>query len=449
MTDDTWTRAKAWIEATIGGRVVEEHRQPRWRPAWFVDVELTNGKMVPLYWRGDRGLVPGASPLRIESDVLEILEDEHIPVPHVYGYCPDPAGILMARVPGEVDFHRAATDEQESVADDFLHALAQWHKVDPARFETVGLRRPTTPQEHALFSLDKWERLYRSTAAQPAPLIEFALGWLHRNVPETTGGTVLVHGDNGPGQFLFEKARVTAVLDWEFCHLGDPMEDLALIRGRDVSYPFGDLRKRFARYAELSGNAIDLARLRYYSVLAMVITPVGLYPVLAHRPAGADFAQVLAWNSVFSRTLLECMAEAADVRLGLVEIPEPTPTTRAWIHDSLVDALRNDLAPRQGDDFDRYKVEAAALLADHLRLADELGPALDAADLDDAAKITGTRHASRVDSDAALQETVIQAGPDRDEELIRFFYRRTVRDEILLAPLLGELSETATLRPIA
>jgi len=42
-------------------------------------------------------------------------------------------------------------------------------------------------------------------------------------------GRVLVHGDYGPNNVLLDPAtfQVTAVLDWEFAHLGDPVEDLA------------------------------------------------------------------------------------------------------------------------------------------------------------------------------------------------------------------------------
>lgn len=42
-------------------------------------------------------------------------------------------------------------------------------------------------------------------------------------------GAVLVHGDFGPNNVLLDGsgAEVTAVLDWEWAHLGDPVEDLA------------------------------------------------------------------------------------------------------------------------------------------------------------------------------------------------------------------------------
>ncbi len=203
----------------------------------------------------------------------------------------------------------------------------------------------------------------------------------------------------------------------------------------------------------MSGTPLDFDRLRYYSVLAMVITPIGLYPVLTHRPAGADFAQALAWNAVFSRTLTESLAQAAGVALAPVEIPGGEPSPRAWIHDALVDTLRDDVGPAQSDDYARYRVGVAALLADHLRLADRVGPALDAIDLDDAAELLGFRPATRLQADQALQGLVVDGGPDRDAALIGFFHPTpagAVRDEALLRPLLGELAETAgpALRPI-
>ena len=42
-------------------------------------------------------------------------------------------------------------------------------------------------------------------------------------------GTVVVHGDFGPNNVLLDPRtfEATAVLDWEFAHLGDPVEDLA------------------------------------------------------------------------------------------------------------------------------------------------------------------------------------------------------------------------------
>jgi len=57
---------------------------------------------------------------------------------------------------------------------------------------------------------------------------------IHRlALPEALGaaqpGAVIVHGDFGPNNMLLDAAaqRVTAVMDWEWAHAGDPVEDLA------------------------------------------------------------------------------------------------------------------------------------------------------------------------------------------------------------------------------
>jgi aminoglycoside phosphotransferase len=44
-----------------------------------------------------------------------------------------------------------------------------------------------------------------------------------------SAGQVLVHGDFGPNNILFEPGThaVHALLDWEFAHVGEPVEDLA------------------------------------------------------------------------------------------------------------------------------------------------------------------------------------------------------------------------------
>ena len=71
----------------------------------------------------------------------------------------------------------------------------------------------------------------------PAPVLRACgnvLRLLH-HVPATAlghrgrAGDVLVHGDFGPNNTLLDPATctVTALLDWEFAHLGDPIEDLA------------------------------------------------------------------------------------------------------------------------------------------------------------------------------------------------------------------------------
>ncbi|WP_129841056.1 phosphotransferase [Streptomyces sp. RFCAC02] len=54
-------------------------------------------------------------------------------------------------------------------------------------------------------------------------------GEVLRRIHDIAPGPVLVHGDFGPNNVLLDPAtcEVTAVIDWEFARIGEPVEDLA------------------------------------------------------------------------------------------------------------------------------------------------------------------------------------------------------------------------------
>ena len=182
-----WQRAFDWIEKELGGRIVAFERQARWRPAFFLEVER-GGEKLSIYLRGERGeLDHGVYPLEHESRVLQVLESEGIPVPHVYGFCPDPAGIVMDQMPGRANL-ATADDEQErvSVLNHYMDILADFHAIDPKRFEELGIERPGGDESLGFMDLDRWEKTWRVTKKRPEPMIEFTLGWLRRNAEQVT-----------------------------------------------------------------------------------------------------------------------------------------------------------------------------------------------------------------------------------------------------------------------
>ena len=91
MTSDEAVRN--WLEHHIGPLSSFE-RQPRWRPAWFADVER-DGAIVPLYVRGDREGLEFSLYTHREADILEALENHGIPVPHIYGRIQAPQAIVF------------------------------------------------------------------------------------------------------------------------------------------------------------------------------------------------------------------------------------------------------------------------------------------------------------------------------------------------------------------
>lgn len=427
--EPVWERAFAAVERMVGGRVVWAERQPRWRPAWFLTLDR-GGEEVGVYFRGDRTEGSGVYGLEHEYGVMQVLAAHGIPVPRLYGFCDDPRGIVMERAPGRANL-ATATDEAErrSVLDHYMEILAEMHRIDPAAFEAVGLRRPRGPTEIALADLPQWEKSFRSRKTRSEPAIELVLGWLHDHVPTHRSRVSFATGDSG--QFLFDRGRVTSVIDLELAFLGDPLADLGAMRSRDASEPLGDLSRGYARYAEIAGEPIDLPVLHFHTVRFALNTPLAVAPLCANPPPGFNLAQYLSWYLVYGRLPLEVIAEVEGVEL---DAPEPVAAEsgrNAVAHDVLVALLT--------DGERSYRVDTALRLAEYVREIDRRGAAIEAQDRDEVAELLGRRPTSAAEGDAALERLAREERGTRLSELLRLLHRRTLRQESLLRPAMREL----------
>jgi hypothetical protein len=146
-----WARAFAEVERLVGGRIVRAEKQPRWRPAFFLDVDCA-GEVKPIYLRGDRGeMQHGVYGIDHEYRVLCALEAEGVPVPHVYGFLSDPLAIVMARAPGRVNLATVKDEaERRAALDHWMDVLAAMHRLPLARFEALGIERPQRPEQLGL-----------------------------------------------------------------------------------------------------------------------------------------------------------------------------------------------------------------------------------------------------------------------------------------------------------
>jgi aminoglycoside phosphotransferase (APT) family kinase protein len=86
------------------------------------------------------------------------------------------------------------------------------------------------------------------THDHPHPVFELALHWLAQNVPQNRPKS-LVHGDFRNGNIIVsETTGLSAVIDWELAHIGDPMEDLGWICV--PSWRFGQIDKAVGGFGE-------------------------------------------------------------------------------------------------------------------------------------------------------------------------------------------------------
>jgi aminoglycoside phosphotransferase (APT) family kinase protein len=180
--------------------------------------------------------------------------------------------IVLERLPGKASARDFLDSPDPSAARGILEhlavALARLHavEVEPAVIEPrlKGLSAP----EIARRRVSAWHEKFLAQRMEPLPVMCGLFEWAERNVPDPQH-TCLVHGDVRPGNFLYDGAELTGLLDWEMAHIGDPLEDLAWIY-RPLWSPqrFLALREFARRYALLAGREVAWVDVLYYRIFS-------------------------------------------------------------------------------------------------------------------------------------------------------------------------------------
>lgn len=181
-------------------------------------------------------------------------------------------GMLTRFAPGEGRPKRIlAGSANGRLLGELAEQAARIHAIPTA---AVDLPAPSfSPIEQALIGLeDELDRL-----GEPHPALELGLRWLWSNAPAERPAC-LVHGDLRLGNVLVGDDGLSAVLDWELAHLGNPVLDLGwlCIRswrfGRD-DRPAAGLGSRcelLDAYAAAGGTAVEPEELRFWEALGNV-----------------------------------------------------------------------------------------------------------------------------------------------------------------------------------
>lgn len=241
-----------------------------------------------------------------EAHIVRSLATSGIPVPRVIGTGETPAGssfFVMDRVVGsalesESDAAALGIGQRRELGLEVVDTLARLHTLDPA---AVGLsdlaRSSSTPylgrQIRRLTAT--WEqvgqrtprhRLWHSVRTRLAAALP-----VHEAV-------VLVHGDFRLSNLLVHESRITAVLDWELCTLGDPLADLAWLLDdwrqpgdEVVSMPSPTRAGGFPERSELvdaycRATGADASRISYYRGFSQWRAATLLQGVAARRRSG-------------------------------------------------------------------------------------------------------------------------------------------------------------------
>ena len=169
--------------------------------------------------------------------------------------------------------------------------------------------------------LDYWANEIRCNAAHPQPVAEAAIRYLENNPPPPAQRLSIVHGDYRTGNFLQDdEGTITAILDWEMAHIGDPYEDLAW--ATDPFWCAND-EERAAGYLpwpqaleiwqKASGCTFDPAAFEWWSLFAH-LKALGIWVTSAKAYAeGKNDDPILAWSGWFTHCAHELMLA---MRLG-------------------------------------------------------------------------------------------------------------------------------------
>jgi len=444
----------AWVGSVTGRAVTRAERIPggATREGWFVDVEPAEGATGELFVRYSPAALPERSAfhrLRTEAAVMTALGRHGLAVPRILGVHPTREAVLSERVRGATWFYRITDpDEQLRVARDFIANLATWHRLDPRALgiDDLGPVRPA--RQHALERIQGIRQRGTAPDGSMDPLLRLSTDWLERNVPDYDGPVVLVQGDTGPGNFLYADGRVTAVVDWELCHWGDPMDDIAWLSLRTVQDTFTDLPARLAEYSEQSGFVIDEARVWYYRLFAES-TMATLYPNEGRGapgppdgdgPVARDIGNGIIYRQLHRRLWLEALGKVIGLELDQPTLPEPGELAD-W-HDlyALVLGSLQTIVPRIGDPLAGQWTKGVARVVKYLQELDASGRHYADLESDEIAELLGRRPASVGEGRAELAAAA-RDGRVGDEDYVRYLWHKVQRDDHLMRGASGALHD--------
>jgi aminoglycoside phosphotransferase (APT) family kinase protein len=317
--------------APLAGGAIQEN--------WGLDARFDGGRLagaqrLVLRAAGATG-VPSSLDRLHEFAVLKAAFAAGVTVPEPLFATSDPAifgkpFFVMRRAPGTAAAHRITRDPAldpvlPEIAEQLGRELARIHTIRPPRPDLDFLapyEQSGTGDQIAGF------RDYLGTHPRPRPVLEWAIGWLDRNVPIPVE-PVLCHHDFRTGNYLLEGASVTGILDWEFAGWGDGHEDIGWFCSKGWRFArldreaggIADRAPFYRGYERESGRRIDPARVHYWEVLASVRWAVIALQQADRHLHGGERSLDLALTG---RRAGEC-----ELELLILLDPEGAPAARA------------------------------------------------------------------------------------------------------------------------
>ncbi len=349
------------------------------RQTWAFDAVAADGSRTELVLRRDppgRPGEPGA--MGREAQAIAAAQAAGLAVPQVLVSSDEAellgsAGLVMRRVPGETIARRILRDDQFEPARTALTGqLAEFAAGLHSLPLLAGLPAPD-PLSDLRATLAEFAAL-----GQVSEVFELALRTLASD-PPSSRAPVIVHGDLRLGNLIVGPLGLSAVIDWELVHAGNPAEDLGWLcvrawrfGGAGAAAGVGSREQLLAAYLAAGGAEISLDELRWWELLGTLRWGViCLTQAWAHLSGAYRSVELAAigrrvceqeWDLL---QLLDpeatALAACRRPRLSADPRPEPAPHGRPTASE-LLDAVRGFLT-------DQVMPATGGQLAFHARVA--------------------------------------------------------------------------------
>ena len=219
-----------------------------------------------------------------EHRIISALQGSDVPVPNVVGMCNDNSVtgapfFVMGFVDGHIikdieDSQAFSPQQRRAQSESLVDVLVELHDVNP---DLVGLGDLGKKEDYVGRQLRRWKRQVDEGSDRGLPLFDDLHSKLEKGKPEQVGSGI-THGDYRLDNCMIgHDNKVSAVLDWELCTLGDVLADLggmlmwwgkndsdSSVMNEPPTLADGYLTSDevIERYASASGR--DLSNLSYY-----------------------------------------------------------------------------------------------------------------------------------------------------------------------------------------
>lgn len=435
-----------WLESSFDAQLVLCERSVSRREGWLVDLRGKDAHRIEGFLRLERFVdgrlkEPNAQVVR-ETDVVRALREREIAVPAVLAHDVGLQATLFERVSGRDDVHQLEDRERvDKIARDFMRQLARWHSIPVETLAVEGLATPKTPDEYGLAGIDDLERGYTASTKTPDPLATLTFAWLRRNVPEPPDRPVLVQGDTGPGNFLYEGDRVSAILDWECAHIGDPVEDLGHLYSRGFFHPWGETGALIDVYVEAGGSAPPSEKLHFHRVASFAKAALGSTMAVNFWSLDGPLAMLMYFSLSGERGLAESLAAAMGVEFEDGTLPEPLSGNSAPL-DRPLEAIAahivdSELTPVLESPYLRHRAAELRDLSRYHARRERYRPGVVAQEIQELSQILGTPIRTIEEGLAGLNERIRSWDDTSVGDIARYLVRRAQRAEALASPLAG------------